>query len=107
MAESSGDDPPLGYLTTALRQQFEHSLAREDNPQLERTRGAVAVRPFSQKDLQFHRCTRRELELTLRGVSYEKPEVIARRVGENSPPANMRNFRFGMHRFPSACFYNG
>lgn len=54
-----------------------------------------------------HVRTIKELALTARGAPYGKPDVVASRVGENSPPANMRDLRFGNHRFPSVRLYGG
>ena len=68
-------------------------------------RGAVAAHSLVQHDLHTHSCTKQELELLLRGVPYEESEVIASRVGKHSPPANMRDFRFGKHCFASVRLY--
>src|SRR5450755_1195210 len=46
-----------------------------------------------------------KIMLTTSGALYGKPDVVARRVSENRPPANVRNFRFGNHRFPSMRLY--
>lgn len=49
----------------------------------------------------------RAMRLLSRDVSDEQSEVIASRVGEHRPPAHMRDFRFGQHRFPSVRFDGG
>lgn len=49
----------------------------------------------------------RVMLLTRRSLSDEQSEVIASRIGEPRPPADMRNLRFGKHRFSSVRFHGG